>query len=552
MPSTSDQTSVWPGAPSPPPDWQATSTWRSVVRQAIVISVFSGLWSSEVRRIVALHRNSGSNFDALQRALRPSASPGRLLLRTEFAGGPGWTKGSRSAWGYRRLPLHAVARVTRGVPAEEASATDAADGAAFRAWGTQNGRTSFNPEPHGRRRLCGRRVATIGALPRRDAPSRRRVRGASCRGRAERARVQGRAGARRPKARAAGQLPARPHPAARGRGDRPEEATLRDRRPAGGARPWDRWLQGRQRDWRRDEGGASGLFHRLPARPGAGPDHPRHRSRRGNLPRDGGRAPSRGRGQALRHRQLPGRLGGDARRGAPARALRADHRRRDAAVLLGGRARTVPDALLGRAAWRLVADRAGGRSRRRHLRRRGAGAELREPEPGQHPLDQAVQSLVEDRHRARALPRLREVVGRSRHAERRGDAVDRRRALRRQPPRRRRDPHARRHRDRPAQRPLADRRLLLARRQHHAAAAGARLDSRSLRRRGRDPRLRPDHRLHDPRQGRAPRDFRLGRRRAEGARRVRLEHRPDRRPAARALRGGADARRARRPTTPIS
>ena len=110
-----------------------------------------------------------------------------------------------------------------------------------------------------------------------------------------------------------------------------------------------------------------------------------------------------------------------------------------------------------------LADRAGRRPRRRHLRRRGAGAELREPEPGQHALDQAVQPLVEDRHRARALPRLREVVGRPRHAERRGDAVDRRRALRRQPPRRRRDPHPRRHRDRPAQHPLADRGLLLAR-----------------------------------------------------------------------------------------
>ena len=41
--------------------------------------------------------------------------------------------------------------------------------------------------------------------------------------------------------------------------------------------------------------------------------------------------------------------------------------------------------------------------------------------------------------------------------------MDRRRALRRQPPRRRRHPHARRHRDRPALDPLADRGLLLAR-----------------------------------------------------------------------------------------
>ena len=193
-----------------------------------------------------------------------------------------------------------------------------------------------------------------------------------------------------------------------------------------------------------------------------------------------------------------------------------------------------PDALLGRPARRLVADRADRRPRRRRLRRRLAGAELREPEPGEHPLDQAVQRLVQDRHRGRALPRLREVLGRPRAAQRRGDAVDRRRALRRQPPRRGRDPHLRRHRHRPAQHPLADRGLLLARRQHHPAAAGARLDPRPLRRRRRDPRPRPDHRLHHPRQDRASRHLRLGRRRAEGARRVRLEHRPDRRAARRA------------------
>ena len=61
-----------------------------------------------------------------------------------------------------------------------------------------------------------------------------------------------------------------------------------------------------------------------------------------------------------------------------------------------------------------------------------------------------------------------------------------------------RDPHQRRHGGRPAQHPLADRRLLLEGRQHHAAATGAGLDPRPLRQRGRDPRLWPDHRLHDP------------------------------------------------------
>ncbi len=68
-------------------------------------------------------------------------------------------------------------------------------------------------------------------------------------------------------------------------------------------------------------------------------------------------------------------------------------------------------------------------------------------------------------------------------------------------------------RDRPAQHPLADRRVLLQGRQHHAAAAGARLDSRSLRRRRRDPLARTDHRLHDPRDHRPSRHLRLRRRR---------------------------------------
>ena len=76
-----------------------------------------------------------------------------------------------------------------------------------------------------------------------------------------------------------------------------------------------------------------------------------------------------------------------------------------------------------------------------------------------------------------------------------------------------RDQDVRRHRDRPAQYPLADRGVLLQGRQHHAAAAGARLDPRSLRQRRRDPRLRPDHRLHRPREHRPSRHLRLRRRR---------------------------------------
>ena len=57
----------------------------------------------------------------------------------------------------------------------------------------------------------------------------------------------------------------------------------------------------------------------------------------------------RGRRQALRHRQLPGRLGGDDAGRPPAGTVRPDHHRRLAAVLLGRRARPEPDALLAAA-----------------------------------------------------------------------------------------------------------------------------------------------------------------------------------------------------------
>ncbi len=45
------------------------------------------------------------------------------------------------------------------------------------------------------------------------------------------------------------------------------------------------------------------------------------------------------RGQTLRHRQLPGRLGGDDRRRPAPRAFRPDHHRWRAALVLGGRPR---------------------------------------------------------------------------------------------------------------------------------------------------------------------------------------------------------------------
>ncbi len=65
----------------------------------------------------------------------------------------------------------------------------------------------------------------------------------------------------------------------------------------------------------------------------------------------------------------------------------------------------------GGLAGRQLADGARRRSWLRQVRRRLAGAELREPEPGQHALDQAVQSLFQDRHRGRALSRTSNAGG---------------------------------------------------------------------------------------------------------------------------------------------
>ncbi len=98
--------------------------------------------------------------------------------------------------------------------------------------------------------------------------------------------------------------------------------------------------------------------------------------------------------------------------------------------------------LLG-GSWLTALDRRPGQ---RQVRRRLSGRELREPESRQHAVDQELQPLVEGRHRGAALPRIREVVGRPRQPQRRGDAVDRRPAVRRQPARHRRDRHQRRRR----------------------------------------------------------------------------------------------------------
>jgi hypothetical protein len=79
----------------------------------------------------------------------------------------------------------------------------------------------------------------------------------------------------------------------------------------------------------------------------------------------------------------------------------------------------------------------------RQVRRRHAGREFRDLEPVQHLVDQELRSLDQGRYRGASLPRVREMVGRPRQSQCRGDPVDRRPALHRQPTRHRRDRYPR-------------------------------------------------------------------------------------------------------------
>ena len=242
---------------------------------------------------------------------------------------------------------------------------------------------------------------------------------------------------------------------------------------------------------------------------------------------------------ALRDRQLPGGLGIDDAGRAGADARGSDPAGRLAALLLGGRRRREPDALLGRPARRQLDRLAAQRPRRRQVRRRLPGEQLRGLDPANTHWAQALQPLREGRHRARALPSVRTVVGRSLLHEPRGDRLDCPEPLHRQQAvgRRRRvvrPPAPGRH----PQRPRADHRVRLVGRQHHAPAAGARLDPRPLpHRRGHPPR-QPDDRLLPAREGRPPRPVRLRRRRPQGNLGARQRAGPHRHPAAGTLRGG--------------
>ncbi|CCH07401.1 LigA [Achromobacter xylosoxidans NH44784-1996] len=120
------------------------------------------------------------------------------------------------------------------------------------------------------------------------------------------------------------------------------------------------------------------------------------------------------------------------------------------------------------------------------------------------------------------------MVGRPRVPERAGNPVHRRQPVRRQPAVDRRAGHVGRHPHRPAQHPLAHRGVLLQGRQHHAAAAGAGLDSRPVPGRRRGAGARPDHRLRRARKHRPPGHLRVRQRGAQGTPGIHLQHRHDR------------------------
>ena len=156
---------------------------------------------------------------------------------------------------------------------------------------------------------------------------------------------------------AAGELCAGARRSAERSGDRSQAPSVRGDRSSRRPRAGDRRLQGGQRNRRGDESRSPLLLHRLPARTDARPDHRGHRESRGGVHRKSHCAASGCRRQAVRDRQLPGRLGGhDPGLAAAGAVWPADHRRR-AVVLLGRRPRQEPDALFGRLAGRKLVDR---------------------------------------------------------------------------------------------------------------------------------------------------------------------------------------------------
>ena len=160
-----------------------------------------------------------------------------------------------------------------------------------------------------RLRISGGYRATQRPVPRCHAPARHSIPRTSRRNRASCPQLCRRFDHRRQKAEAAGQLWAGARHSAERSGDRSQAPSVRGDRSPRRPRSGDRRLQGGQRDRRGDEGRPPLLLHRLPARTDARPDHRGHRESRGGLHRKSHRPASGRRRQAMRDRQLPGRLG---------------------------------------------------------------------------------------------------------------------------------------------------------------------------------------------------------------------------------------------------
>ena len=217
----------------------------------------------------------------------------------------------------------------------------------------------------------------------------------------------------RPNALSARELRYRQNRAAQGDCHRRSQAALCRHRSARGSRTRHRRFHCRQRNRRGPAGGSSLLLYRIFTDARTRADHRGRDRGMGRLPRTGHRPARRGRRQAGGDRQLPGGLGIDDAGGKTPRTLRAAHRGRIADVILGRRARGQSHALHRRYAGGKLADGAVQRSGAWEVRRRLAGAEFREPQPGQHPVVQAIQPLRKNRYGSAPLSGIRTLVGRA-------------------------------------------------------------------------------------------------------------------------------------------
>ena len=200
--------------------------------------------------------------------------------------------------------------------------------------------------------------------------------------------------------------------AAAGHGHRPYQAAGGRDRPACRPGAGHRGLQAGKRDWSSLQGETSRLLHRLQCRAGGGSNDRGCRARVYRVPREGDRTAASSHRETVCLWELPGRLACDHGRLHASGSFRAHRVGRRPLVLLGRRPRQEPDAVQRWPARRNLDRAPHGRPGRRHLRRRLVHHELRQPQPRQYALDEAVQRLGRAGKGEGPLPAVREVVGR--------------------------------------------------------------------------------------------------------------------------------------------